>query len=420
MPLLGAESRRMHVESDLDLAQTAGVQIVRINGVLWHQTELQEGQPQWENLANLDQAIENLTSRGIEVILIIRGTPGWAQKVVGSNCGPIHPDKLEAFTTFVRQLVERYTQPPYYVRYWELGNEPDVDPRIIAAGVPFGCWGDEHDPYYGGEYYAEMLKRVYPVIKQVNPEAQVLVGGLLLDCDPGMPPEGKDCLPARFLEGILLAGGGEFFDIVSYHGYPPFIGDLTADLNYPTWAHRGGVTLGKADYIRDVLSEFRYDKPLFHTETSLICPEWNPADCDPPKPVFYEDQAEYVVRLYVRNWAHNIASTIWYTFEGPGWRFGGMVGSVDAPRPAYHAFTYLAETLTDGVYIGRVDGIPGAEGYRFSRGSDEVWVIWPEDETERTIQLPTGFGKITDKLGNEITPENGQVYLQGALYIEFP
>ena len=45
----------------------------------------------------------------------------------------------------------------------------------------FGCWDDPEDAYYGGEYYAEMLKVVYPVIKEADPEAKVLFGGLLYE-----------------------------------------------------------------------------------------------------------------------------------------------------------------------------------------------------------------------------------------------
>ncbi len=70
--------------------------------------------------------------------------------------------------------------------------------QAISIAI-FGCWGDPNDKtYYGGEYYAEMLKRAYPAVKAANPQAIVLNGGLLLDCDPRYPPPGKDCLPADF------------------------------------------------------------------------------------------------------------------------------------------------------------------------------------------------------------------------------
>jgi hypothetical protein len=118
------------------------------------------------------------------------------------------------FAQFVAEAVERYSQPPYDVRYWEIWNEPDVGLGVIPAQSGFGCWGDPDDPYFGGGYYAEMLKVVYPVIKQVNPEIIVLIGGLLLDCDPVDPPESppgsgilKDCSSAKFFQGILEEGG---------------------------------------------------------------------------------------------------------------------------------------------------------------------------------------------------------------------
>ena len=32
------------------------------------------------------------------------------------------------------------------VHYWELGNEPDVDPILVNSSSGFGCWGDIDDP----------------------------------------------------------------------------------------------------------------------------------------------------------------------------------------------------------------------------------------------------------------------------------
>ena len=89
-------------------------------------------------------------------------------------CGPIKPDALNAFGDFLFEAVSRYSLPPYNVTYWELGNEPDVDWNVANSAMPFGCWGDASDPYFGGGYYAEMLKVAYPQIKAANPEARVL------------------------------------------------------------------------------------------------------------------------------------------------------------------------------------------------------------------------------------------------------
>jgi hypothetical protein len=172
----------------LQLVKDSGAYWVRKNALLWSEVEPQEGARNWEAIANLEAELKNAADSGLQTILIVRSTPAWAQKLPGVSCGQILPEKMGAFGAFLHDVVSRYSQPPYNVRYWELGNEPDVDPAFVDANSIFGCWGDQTDPEgYGGGVYAEMLKVAYPQIKAVDPQAQVLIGGLLLDCDPDIP-----------------------------------------------------------------------------------------------------------------------------------------------------------------------------------------------------------------------------------------
>jgi hypothetical protein len=82
-----------------------------------------------------------------------------------------------------------------------------------------------------------------PGYKIRNPEANVLIGGLLLDCDPAQPPEGQDCLPGKFFEGILQ-NGEDHFSTMSLHGYASYAGSssgysgLYLDEHHPGWEHR--------------------------------------------------------------------------------------------------------------------------------------------------------------------------------------
>ncbi len=193
----------------------------------------------------------------------------------------MRPDKLGAYADFLHDAVLRYSEPPFNVKFWELGNEPDVDPSLVNPDWRFGCWGEAGNAYYGGEYYAEMLKAVYPKIKKADEDAQVLVGGLLLDCDPINPPlvstetgETKDCTPSLFLEGILKNGGGEYFDGVSFHAYDYYRGpDKYDNYNWSSkWDVNGPVLSKKAEFLRDVLTANGYpDKPIFNTESGLLC-----------------------------------------------------------------------------------------------------------------------------------------------------
>jgi hypothetical protein len=200
---------------------------IRQNALVWSFVEPTKGARNWDTMADLDEAIIEATKKNIGTVMIVRNTPTWAQSLPGIYCGPIKPEELQAFGQFMYDAVSRYSKPPYNVKVWEVWNEPDVPPTPGAENRVWGCWGDLNDPYYGGGYFAEMLKAVYPQMKAADPEAQVFIGGLLLDCDPRPQSNycayyNKDERPPKFLEGILLNGGANYFDGVAFHGYDYF------------------------------------------------------------------------------------------------------------------------------------------------------------------------------------------------------
>lgn len=422
--LFGMESHHMPFDEFPNFVGESGMKLVRHNGLIWPQVEPIEGQRDWQAVADLEEKLAKASASGLSTILIVRGTPEWAQLIPGSACGPIKPDKMESFAIFMAEAVSRYSVPPYNVKYWELGNEPDVDPSLIPQNSPFGCWGDMNDVYYGGGYYAQMLKTVYPAIKEADPEANGLIGGLLLDCDPTHVPEGKDCTPGKFLEGILVNGGGEYFDAVSFHGYAPYFGPesglptkLFFDDHHPSWEHRGGVVVGKVDFLREVLETYNHEKPIFHTEGALICPEQNPTDCESPEKDFFDMQADYAIRMYVRNWANEVAGTIWYQFEGPGWRYSGLLDENQNPKPVYQGIDFLTTHLSNAQYVGVIDMFDSIEGYEFASPESRTWILWSPDEIDTLIIIPKNTSKILDKFGNELSPEGNQIVVNSPTYI---
>ncbi len=420
MPLMGVEVHRPEPEKVLSLLSDSGSQIVRYGSVIWYDVEPKEGQYNWAALQEIDSALQKVAANDTEIILIVRGTPRWAQKVKGSACGPITQEKFVAFANFMTELVRRYSGPPYDVKYWEIGNEPDIATELVGSKSGFGCWGDSQDIFYGGSHYAEMLKVVYPAIKNVDPDAQVMIGGLLMDCDPDYPPEEKDCLSTRFFEGILAAEGADFFDFVNFHGYLPYTQQsLSLEFNFPGWKDRGGIVVGKVNYLRDTMQEYGVQKPIFLTESSLNCPDWNSTDCSPPGELFFDTQADYVVRLFVRNWAMDIAGSIWFQFEGQGWRYSNLVGNdMDNPNPAYQSFKYLNEKLENTVFIGQTPFPDGLEGYIFSGVDYQTWVIWSKDGSSQIIELPQSILSVYDKFGQEIALQELQITVNSPIYLD--
>lgn len=401
------------------LSKEAGNYWLRWTLFDWNMIEATQNVYDWSSVP--DAQIQNAVSKGMKIIAIIKNVPEWARydEKGALVCGPIDPDALDDFAQFTRDVVTRYKG---FIHYWELGNEPDVDPGIHGANAEpaYGCWGDDVDPFYGGRHYGNMLSQVYPQIKAADPGAKVLIGGLLMDCDPTHPPSGYNCLATKFFEGILRGANGQgaqYFDIVSFHGYPVYDGNQPVDETLINWAARGGVVVGKVDYLREVMQSFGVSKPIFHTENALLCPE-NQTFCASPSDDFFEDQADYVVKAYTRSMALGIEANIWYTFNNGGWRFSGMLDESNTPKKAYDAYAFLISQLRKAQYLNEITSYGGVGGYRFSRGANpQMWVLWSQDGTPKNVPLPAGTLRVFDKYGVEqaLTPNlsiSRPVYLE--------
>ena len=435
LPIFGAETSRGGVYH-IQKAQEANLYWLRYGVFNWNEIEPVRTDPPTYHWESVDEnALLEASQRGLTVIAIIKYTPAWAQKIPGVACGPVAEDALDAFAEFVQALVKRYGVAPYDVEYWEIGNEPDVDPSLVPPDHPFGCWGDKNDEFYGGGYYAQMLKHVYPAIITENPDAKLLNGGLLLDCDP---TNDDACLPGKFFEGILANQGANYFDIVSFHTWPSYYGTLFWEEHDYNWGKRGGIVLGKIDFLREIMGKYGVDKPIIQTEGALGCPPGLPLDynplqvvlgfqggkmpdynpfCNPPVDAYYEAQADYVVWLYVRNWAQGLLGTSWYTLEGPSWFNAGLFNLDKTPRPAYHALKFLTEELSSSDYV-RVVPDPNLRVYEFIASEKRIWVLWSPDEHEYPITIPGNTQNIYDKYGDTISPQGGQITVKSPIYIE--
>ena len=420
--IFGTQVQHLKSEDVGNLFQEADLYWIRINAFDWDRIEPENTSPatyHW-NAVN-SSTLRNIARNGASIIATIRFAPDWALKYKSHVCGPIKEQAFTDFADFLKDLVKRYSVPPYNIKYWEIGNEPDVDPGAFSEPRPgYGCWGNANDDYYGGGYYAQMLAKAYPAIKSADPSAKVLIGGLLLDCDPTNPPAGRTdgCEPAKFFEGILRGGGADYFDIVSFHGYPPYIGSLKWDEQNPGWASRGGVVLGKINFLREIMANYGVDKPLILTEGSLICPEWSTEDCNPPTDAFYEAQADYVTWLYVRNWAEGLLGTIWYRFESPNWRYGSLLDDNQNPKPAYNALNFITEELKSASYTAQIQGYEGLQVYEFTTPSKKIWVMWAPDEQPHNIQLPENVTGIYDKYGNILSAPGNLLSVKSPVYVE--
>lgn len=380
----------------------------------WFNVEPVENQRNWNAVVDFENELIDASQKMVRVIGIIGGTPNWAV-YPGVTChGKVRADKFAALAKFAADVVKRYSAPPYNVLYWELWNEPDV------VGL-LGCWGDGIDTQsYGGSYYGQMLKVVYPAMKAANPMVNVLVGGLLLDCDPVNPPPGIEpskISSSRFFEGILKSGAGNSFDGVSFHAYDYYGGSLGAYFN-PNWNGTGPVELVKAAYLRGLLNQYGVGgKFLMNTEVGLLFD--NPTSND----TYETTKAYYIPQAYSAAIADGYVANIWYSMFGD--RNSGLINPDLSPRPAFRSFEMATRWLASTSYSAAVSQFTNVRGYEFrrTRNSNRVWLLWSANGSDQPITLPAVpllISRVAADGSEEVVSPSGQSLTVGIapVYVE--
>ena len=369
----------------------------RKDGIRWNEVETVEGIRNWAVLDELNTQLRTAARNNIRVILIIQGTPAWAAENPNLSCGPIRTDKFQAFASFLSEVVRRYSLAPYYVKDFEIWNEPDLDPADYSFDEGFGCWGDRTDPYYGGRHYGEMLKVVYPAMKSANPQARVVLGGLLLDCHPDLCPTnaGHGDLPPKFLEGVLVVNAGNSFDGVSFHAYDYYMG--TGNYGNTNWgtnrADNGPVSIAKAAYIRQLLFDYKVNgKFLMNTESALLCDE----DCGAD---FEATKASYVVQANTAALSQGFETNLWYSMLG--WRNSGLLTSTLQPRDAFFTFKFATEKLSEAQYVIKLYQA-NLDGYEFLKRNRRILVVWSKTSASFPFSLDKTPLSVFDAFGNPL------------------
>ena len=187
---------------DVERARAAGLQSIRFD-VSWVKLE-PTGKRAWSAayLAQLDAAVEAVTSRGLGAVLILTDTPGWARGHGGTGATP--PTRVEDYADVLGFVAARYASRAHMA--YEVWNEPNQITFWNAPGGPDALT------------YARMLRASYASIKAAAPAATV-VGGAVAFNDQ------------TFLQGLYAFGGiAGHYDALSLHPYslrvPP---DAAAD-----------------------------------------------------------------------------------------------------------------------------------------------------------------------------------------------
>lgn len=300
-----------------------------------------------------DQTLELVAGTGVRIIATITDSPNWAASV---PCAPIYPDRLDEFRRFLTDLVNRYKNAPYYIKHWELVNEPDSNRYASGHLSGHGCWA------YNGDQYARMLVIANQAIKQADQKATVLMGGLAYDWfeEYGGP------FYRYFPDDVMASGGGSQIDAFNLHYFRDFSAEWdrwnpnSFDQRYdwippPTcgivddgigteYSVNGFDVVAKTTHFRNRMDTcYSVSKPIWLTEVS---DHGYPDDMDS-----LISQARYLIKVYARALSDGVRNITWFSLDQPSYdpNAQALLYPDFSPKPAFFAYKTLT-TEMDGYY----------------------------------------------------------------------
>lgn len=364
------------INANAPLSMAMGVSVIR-DGVDWWRIEKTKGV--YEFPAFADQMINTLHNNGTQLLYVL----AFGNTLYSSNekdipiatASTTDYDYMDAWIDYVKQVVTRYRDK---VDYWQVWNEPNIE-----VFNPSGATAAQ---------YTELLKRSYMVIKDLDPTAKVIGGGIA----------GVGHTDARpYLRDMLKAGAGNYMDVLDVHPYK----QSTNPENYMA---------ERLPYIQDDLEQYNCgDIEIWVGELG-----WYTGTASDS--VTEEMQAAYSVRSRILYDNFNRSESkkgkfFWYDFQNDGITQSysehnyGMTENNFTPKPvyyAYSAFNYIIGnkslqnlTLSSGVY----QAVYGRDTY----------VLWKSSgNSTKALSVPGKSAKIYNMYGDLIASFKGSYEIE--------
>ncbi|MFN8523344.1 MAG: hypothetical protein U0821_09610 [Chloroflexota bacterium] len=340
-----------------------------------------DGPDSWRELYYSDQLIRAQVARGISVAGVIIYTPQWASvnpdrgrpvdRPKGLELRYNHPENY--WGQFVRKLVARHKG---VVDDWIIWNEPD-----LYDGALRYTWDASFEDYF------LLLKVAYLNIKEVNPNARVILGGMAYwwDKEADRPP---------YIASLIEVIGRDpdrvknnyYFDVMSVHAY-------AAPLN----------SFAEPLLMKEILDLRGIKKPIWISESNVV-PNNDPANPLGPEGIraTLDQQASYVIQSMALALAAGVEKYAIYKMTDEAaennTEMWGLARNDLSIKPAYVAYqvatTYFANARS------AVFTWPGA-GER--PGQDEIVQLLRSNKSRTQFIWPAQVSQVVMERGNRRT-----------------
>lgn len=310
---------------------------------------IQPNSPDEWQFQGVDNMVEEYNKLGIELQYVIGDPPNWA---VSKDWKPLNPGMsgskalpdYQAFARFVGRLAERYRGR---IHAYLVFNEPDT--TFFAN--------------YSKEEYFKLLSIAYRTIKEKDPDAVVMSGGIAgISSDAAGPKKG--------IVRDLFTTERNHYDVFAYHGHSLFE-EFRADVE-------------KVLELRKLSSN---PPPIYFDESALSAMNYGE-----------NKQAEQLFEKVLYAWSIGALGYNWYNLFNDGndptnieCNFGLFTHDSE-PKPAALAFNAIAYHYRNGRFLRKLPLGDNLEGLLF-RGRDNAYLLanWAGDKQYgESIVLITG------------------------------
>jgi len=317
----------------IDRAAAAGAQWVYLSDS-WASLEPTNGGYNQSAWAGLESRLARAKSQGLNVALLLSGSPSWANGGQPGTAAPLAEHRAR-YGGFLRDLAARIADK---VDAWAAWNEPN-HPYFWAFPNPVA--------------YTRLQQVVYPALKGADPTATVLAAPLA-PTGPGLngnpaDPAANAIPPYDYLVAAYEAGLRGYADAIAWNGYPPG----APEDEFPDAQGRPypGVLPAQL-YLRTLIDRYDPGRKVWITEIGWsTCP-----GCanNLINGTSEQLQAEYLTRTwtYARRYLPWVEVIFWYQMRDGGvdnWDGNlGLLRADGAAKPSYAAFKNVAAATGSG------------------------------------------------------------------------
>jgi hypothetical protein len=352
---------------ECDLIAKAGFKWVRFD-LHWHVVEKQPGIYVFDGSEqNYDRLVRNMNARGIRVLFIL----AYGNPLYDGGVAPYTPSGRKAYARFAAASAQHFARQDVW---WEIWNEPN---QGDFWRLPPGKYTDLSAGQIKAAGWAKLSNAAIPAMRQANPHAFIIGPAL-----SNLLPE-----TLNFLKTIGKTDALHKLDAISVHPYRDYWPETV-----------------RADYVklRSMLGKMKIKAPIVNSEqgytTAMLYGNHGGRGKDSGfglRRLSPDQQASYLVRLYLTDLYNGVNNTIWYAWPDEGdnpddaaHRFG-IVSIKGQPKPPFYAAHTFTSSLNAFRYVGRVTlSKPQDWMLKFTKNKTDAFVLWTEeDQTPHQITL---------------------------------